>query len=155
MSKKRKKDYSKIDAAKRTMNGMFDTYLLVVELNSKKIKYCDKLFMEALYSVFYSCQKRNKQNGEENKEVDNCLDFLARFKRAGFKFSTPEGEDASVLVDGLMAIGQGLLVKPINKRAREPEYFLAITPRVMSKSVRQAYTERLSTRVKTPQRSAG
>lgn len=155
MSKKSKKDYSKIDVAKRTMNDMFDAYLLVVELNSKKIKYCDKLFMEVLYSVFYGFQKRNKQNGEENREIDNCFDFLARFKRAGFKFSSPEGEDGSVLVDGLMAIGQGFIVKPINKRAREPEYFLAITPRVMTKAVRQAYTERLSTRVKTPQCSAG
>lgn len=155
MSKKQKRDYTKLDAAKGMMNDMFDTFLLVVELNSKKIKYCDQLFMGALYSVFYSLEKRNRQNGKESPEIDNCLDFLARFKRAGFKFSSPDGEDGSVLVDGLMAMGQGFIVKPINKRAREPEYFLAITPRAMTKTIRQAYTERLSSRVKMPQYSAG
>ena len=151
----KKKDYAKLDAAKGMMNDMIDTCLLVIDLNSRKIKYCDALFVSSLYSVFYFRKQQNERNGIENADVDNCFDFLARFKRAGFKFSSPDGEDASVLVDGLMAIGQGFLVKPINKRAREPEYFLAITPRAMTKTIRQAYTERLSSCVKMPQHSAG
>ena len=154
MSKKRKKDYSKIDAAKRTMNDMFDTYVLVIDLNERKIKYGDDLFFDALYRVFRSQEQNNKKDGVANPEIRKCREFLEKLKRRGFKLSS-KGEDSAVLVEGLMAMGQGFLVKPINPRKNELEYFLAITPRSMTKTIRQAYTKSLSTRVKTPQRSAG